>query len=258
MSFSRVCLNMNARNGWAARSRATDWLILFARYGCSAFLLISTPTGRITKNVRSRAKPTRTCVGGTLWVPIAVRTNDSTTTIRVNDVTRTSSVGASASTVSSSKICSDIATCCGLVAGVMPMLICGMGTTGLVGPGTVGGAAPSAPFFEQRGQSCRLHPDRRTLRLDERLDVFRGKLRDQRDGARSGAYQEIPPADPHDVNRTVLGQKGRLDDADEPALSQRQHSPLRKKPDRPEEAVQEQRNERERTDRSEPKSQLHK
>ena len=84
------------------------------------------------------------CVGGTDCVPIAVRTNDNTTMMRVNDVMRTRIVGASVRTVSSSRICSDIATCCGFVAGVTPMLTCGIGTTGLVGPGMVCAIAGSA------------------------------------------------------------------------------------------------------------------
>src|SRR5450759_1222208 len=133
MSFSRVCLNMNVRSGAVAFSSATGCEILFAKYGCSAVVLISLTTGCMMKNVSSSANPTSTWVGGTCWVPKAVRTNDSTMTIRVNDVTKTSKVGASVKTVSSRRICSDKATSDGLVAGDTPKSILGIVMVGAVG-----------------------------------------------------------------------------------------------------------------------------
>ena len=57
--------------------------------------------GAITKAVRNSARLTMTAFGGAVWVPIAERRSDSTTTIRVNDVTITRMEGASASTVTS-------------------------------------------------------------------------------------------------------------------------------------------------------------
>ena len=51
--------------------------------------------GIITKNVRNNAKAIITWFGGACAVPIAVRRNESTTTIRVNEVTITRIDGAS-------------------------------------------------------------------------------------------------------------------------------------------------------------------
>ena len=48
----------------------------------------------MTKTVRNRARPTSTLLGGVCCRPIAVRRNDSTMTIRVNEVTMTRIDGA--------------------------------------------------------------------------------------------------------------------------------------------------------------------
>ena len=64
--------------------------------------------------------------------------------MRVNDVIRTSSVGASVKTVSSNRICSESATSEGFVAGVTPMLTRGIGIVGAVGPGIVCASARQA------------------------------------------------------------------------------------------------------------------
>ena len=55
--------------------------------------------GAITKAVRNSASETSTTFGGVCCRPSALRRNDSTTTMRVNDVTITKIDGASDSTV---------------------------------------------------------------------------------------------------------------------------------------------------------------
>ena len=62
--------------------------------------------GHITKAVRNIASEMSTALGGAVAVPSAVRSSDSTTTMRVNDVTITRIDGASDSTVSSAISCS--------------------------------------------------------------------------------------------------------------------------------------------------------
>ena len=57
----------------------------------------------MTKKVRNRARPTSTWLGGVCWMPSAVRRNDSTTMIRVNEVTMTRIDGARLRTVSSAR-----------------------------------------------------------------------------------------------------------------------------------------------------------
>ena len=68
--------------------------------------------------------------------------------MRVNEVISTSRVGANVRIVSSSRICSEKATSCGLVAGDTPMLMRGIGIVGAAGPGIcamAGSATASAP-----------------------------------------------------------------------------------------------------------------
>src|ERR1700681_254107 len=240
MSFSRVCLNMKPRSGLAARSMAPDCEILLPMYGCSAFLLMSWITGFITKNVSRSERPTSTCVGGTCCVPSAGRTNASTMTRRVNDVNSTSIVGASVTTVSSSRICSESATSAGLVAGLTPMFTRGIGIVGLLGPVTPcanAGAANTAraitdasaaktirrrrftlfsESLQQAEHRVALLPERLPLRLDVGID---GVARDVGDVGHSGgssAYQVVSVAHLHDVNGRVLREEGRLDDGHEP------------------------------------------
>jgi hypothetical protein len=55
----------------------------------------------MTKGVRNRASEITTEFGGEVAVPSAVRSNDSTTTMRVNEVIITRIDGASDKTVSS-------------------------------------------------------------------------------------------------------------------------------------------------------------
>src|ERR1700738_1633845 len=155
-------------------------------------------TGFITKNVSSSESPTSTCVGGTCCVPSAVG---------VNDVSSTSIVGASVTTVSSSRICSDSATSAGLVAGLTPMFTRGIGIVGLLGPGTPcanAGAANTAranteasaartirrrrftlfaESLQQAEHRVALLPERLPLRLDVGIDDVAG---DVGDGGHSG------------------------------------------------------------------------
>src|SRR5688572_11988735 len=72
--------------------------------------------GVITMNERISARPVITWLGGDSCVPTALRTNESTTTIRVKDVTSTSSAGASESTVSRNTISSVVETFSGFWA----------------------------------------------------------------------------------------------------------------------------------------------
>src|ERR1700736_1015179 len=197
-------------------------------------------TGFITKNVSSSESPTSTCVGGTCCVPSAVRTNDSTMTMRVNDVSSTSIVGASVTTVSSSRICSDSATSAGLVAGLTPMFTRGIGIVGLLGPGTPcanAGAANTtranteanaastirrrrftlfAESLQQAEHRVALLPERLPLRLDVGIDDVAGDVGDVGHSGGSSAYQVVSVAHLHDVNGGVLGQRGRLDDGQQP------------------------------------------
>jgi hypothetical protein len=57
--------------------------------------------GAMTKAVRNSARLTMTPFGGAVCVPMAERRSESTTTIRVKDVTITRMEGASARTVTS-------------------------------------------------------------------------------------------------------------------------------------------------------------
>ena len=60
----------------------------------------------MTKAVRKMARLTITAFGGAVCVPIAARKSDSTTTMRVNEVTMMRIDGASARTVTSATSCS--------------------------------------------------------------------------------------------------------------------------------------------------------
>src|SRR4051812_4206047 len=60
--------------------------------------------GPMTNSERNSASPTSTWFGGTDWVPMALRTRDSTTTILVNAVHMSRIAGATPSTVMSAMI----------------------------------------------------------------------------------------------------------------------------------------------------------
>ena len=92
---------MNSRSGTEPSSKA--WLAVFAplMYGEMPCSLTVSTTGPITNSDRNRASPISTWLGGTPWVPIALRVSDSTTTIFVNAVHSSSSDGATPITVTS-------------------------------------------------------------------------------------------------------------------------------------------------------------
>ena len=60
----------------------------------------------MTKTVRNSARLTITAFGGAVGAPMAERSSDRTTTIRVNEVTMTSAAGASESSVIRATSCS--------------------------------------------------------------------------------------------------------------------------------------------------------
>ncbi len=62
-------------------------------------------TGAITKPVRNRARLRMTVFGGLWAMPMAVRSSESTTTMRVNDVTMMRMEGATLKMVMRATIC---------------------------------------------------------------------------------------------------------------------------------------------------------
>ena len=76
-----------------------------AASGSSPVVQAWSSTGCMTKNVRNSASPISTMLGGVLCVASALRSSDSTMTMRVKAVTITSRLGASDSTVTSAVIC---------------------------------------------------------------------------------------------------------------------------------------------------------
>ena len=71
MSCRRVCLSMNARNGFEPTSSIVAWSILPSIHGVIAVRFTSFSVGAITKPVSSSARPATSCVGGALCVPSA-------------------------------------------------------------------------------------------------------------------------------------------------------------------------------------------
>src|SRR6201989_1976017 len=100
-SFSRTFFIMKPRSGTDARCSASSTLIWLATSGLMPSSYDFCSTGPITKAVRNIASATITVFGGAVAVPIAVRSSDSTTTIRGNDVIMIRIGGAIDSTVSS-------------------------------------------------------------------------------------------------------------------------------------------------------------
>src|SRR5829696_8146067 len=92
---------MKTRNGPEARSNASAGWIRPATRGSMPSRYAAVKVGAMTKADRNSAGLTITAFGGAVWVPMAERKSDSTTTIRVNEVTITRTEGASASTVTS-------------------------------------------------------------------------------------------------------------------------------------------------------------
>ena len=73
--------------------------------GASPVVQAWSSAGCMTKKVRNSARPISTMLGGVLWVASALRSSDSTMTMRVKAVTITSRLGASDSTVTSAVSC---------------------------------------------------------------------------------------------------------------------------------------------------------
>ena len=88
-------------NGAAARRMPSISPICPAVIGGSPVVQAWSSAGCMTKKVRNSASPISTMLGGVLWVPSALRSSDSTMTMRVKAVTITSRLGASDSTVTS-------------------------------------------------------------------------------------------------------------------------------------------------------------
>src|SRR4051794_23982964 len=99
----------------------------------------------MTNSDRNSASPTSTWFGGTLCVPIALRTSDRTTTIFVNAVHISSTAGATPSTVTSRMIWTTWLGCPGtlrLTVESVPAFAAGpLGAFGPVGSGAAGRAA---------------------------------------------------------------------------------------------------------------------
>src|SRR5690349_1262458 len=101
--------------------------------------------GPMTNSDRNSASPTSTWLGGTLCVPMALRTSDRTTTIFVNAVHISSTAGATPSTVTSRMIWTTWLGCPGtlrLTVESPPALAAGpFGALGPVGSDAAGAAA---------------------------------------------------------------------------------------------------------------------
>src|SRR5690606_38950023 len=69
-------------------------------------------TGAMMKAVKKSAKPTITCVGGVCGDPTPCLKNDSTTTVRTNEVVVSTSAGNSDSMVRTSRILSEVVSPC--------------------------------------------------------------------------------------------------------------------------------------------------
>ena len=105
MSRLRVCLSMNTFRGAAALVRAWSTVSSLRLSGCSTVVLISRPTGAMTKNVSTRARLMSTWLEGVWAVPMPWRTKPRTMMIRVKQVVVSRMVGAMVRTVSSSTAC---------------------------------------------------------------------------------------------------------------------------------------------------------
>ena len=96
---------MKWRNGSAASRSPSISLTRPSLIGSRPAVQAWSSTGCMTKKVRNSASPISTVLGGAPWVPSALRSSDSTTTMRVKAVTITSRLGASDSTVISAVSC---------------------------------------------------------------------------------------------------------------------------------------------------------
>src|SRR4051794_19181056 len=102
----------------------------------SLFTLLN--TGSITNSERNSDRPASTWFGGTVLRPSALRVSDSTTKILVKLVTSSSSDGATDSSVTSSRMLSDVL---GLLGSFTVTSDGAVGAVGAVGPSGVAGAA---------------------------------------------------------------------------------------------------------------------
>jgi hypothetical protein len=93
ISFCLVCFSINSFNGGTASSTASPKFRSSEIYGVTALSLITLIVGDIIKNVKNSESPIITGFGGICCPPNACRKNDSTTTIRVNEVTIISTAG---------------------------------------------------------------------------------------------------------------------------------------------------------------------
>jgi hypothetical protein len=94
-----------------------------------------------------------------------------------------------------------------------------------------------------------LLPERLPLRLDVRLDHLGRHVRDVGDAGRSAADEIVALGDLDDVDRAVLVERRRLDDADEAALRGDDDAAAVEQANAVRQADQEQGDERERPDR---------
>ena len=116
----------------------------------------------MTNSDRNSARPTSTWFGGTLWVPIALRTSESTTTIFVNAVQSSRIAGATPSTVTSRMI---VTTWLGW-PGTLTLMAVGPWTRRIRGHGGRGGSggagSAGAVIGARTGQPKARTPRRRT------------------------------------------------------------------------------------------------
>src|SRR3546814_9962373 len=103
-SASRVWCSMNVFSGLAPRSSAVSKLMVPVLSGWYAWLYIWSNTGDMAKNVKKRARPISTELGGDVGVPMALRNRPSTMMMRVKPVIINSIAGRNDSIVSSSNV----------------------------------------------------------------------------------------------------------------------------------------------------------
>ena len=96
---------MNFRNGSAARRSPSRSPTRPSLIGSRPLVQAWSSTGCMTKKVRNSASPISTVLGGVPWAPMALRSRDSTMTMRVKAVTITSRLGARDRTVKRAVSC---------------------------------------------------------------------------------------------------------------------------------------------------------
>ena len=96
---------MNVRNGAVTSSKAVASSMRSSISGDRPFCQAAVNAGAMINALKNKASETITIFGGDCCVPRAVRNNDSTITMRVNEVTVTKIPGASDSTVRTAISC---------------------------------------------------------------------------------------------------------------------------------------------------------